>query len=63
MEEILRVVKALQTSDSHGVSTPANWKPGQEVIMPAPRTAEAAEERVEEEDVECKDWYFCTKEL
>jgi peroxiredoxin (alkyl hydroperoxide reductase subunit C) len=63
MQEILRVVKALQTTDANHVSTPANWEPGQKVIVPPPKTMEAAEERVGEEGVECKDWYFCKKDL
>ena len=63
MQEILRVVKALQTADEHGVATPANWEPGDKVIMPPPKSAEAAAQRVEEEGLECKDWYFCKKDL
>lgn len=63
MDEILRVVKALQTTDANGVSTPANWVPGEKVIVPPPKTAEAASERVADEEVECTDWYFCKKEL
>jgi len=63
MQEILRVVKALQTTDANGVATPANWEPGQQVIMPPPKTMEAAEERVGEEEMDCKDWYFCKKDL
>jgi peroxiredoxin (alkyl hydroperoxide reductase subunit C) len=63
MQEILRVVKALQTTDENTVATPANWEPGQMVIMPPPKTAEAAAERVAEEEMECKDWYFCKRDL
>ena len=63
MREIIRVVKALQTTDEHGVATPANWEPGQKVIMPPPKSAEAAELQVKNEGVECKDWYFCMKDL
>jgi peroxiredoxin 2/4 len=63
MQEILRVVKALQTADEHGVATPANWQPGQKVIMPPPKSAEAAAQRVAEGGLECKDWYFCKKDL
>ncbi|MDD5643113.1 MAG: peroxiredoxin, partial [Syntrophales bacterium] len=62
MQEILRLVKALQTTDQHGVATPANWQPGEQVIMPPPKTMEAAEERVQQ-GMECKDWYFCKKKL
>ncbi len=63
MQEILRVVRALQTTDANGVATPANWEPGQKVIMPPPKTAEDAEARVGVEGVECRDWYFCKKDL
>jgi peroxiredoxin (alkyl hydroperoxide reductase subunit C) len=63
MEEILRVVKALQTTDKNGVATPANWEPGQKVIMPPPKSVEDAEQRVGEEGMECTDWYFCKKDL
>jgi len=63
MDEILRVVKAMQTSDEHTVATPANWVPGEKVIVPPPKSAEAAEARVGEEGVECTDWYFCKREL
>ena len=63
MQEILRLVTALQTTDANGVATPANWEPGQQVIIPPPKTMEAAEARVEEEGAECTDWYFCKKDL
>jgi peroxiredoxin (alkyl hydroperoxide reductase subunit C) len=63
MEEILRVLRALQTSDKHGVATPANWHPGEKVIVPPPQTQEMAEQRVKDKNVECKDWYFCLKQL
>jgi peroxiredoxin (alkyl hydroperoxide reductase subunit C) len=63
MDEILRLIQALQTTDEHGVATPANWKPGDKVIVPPPNTQEMAEERVKDRQVECKDWYFCKKDL
>jgi peroxiredoxin 2/4 len=62
MAEILRLIKALQTTDEHGVATPANWQPGEPVIIPPPRTADAAQERLQEGH-DCKDWYFCKKDL
>jgi peroxiredoxin 2/4 len=62
MEEILRLIDALQTTDKHGVATPANWRPGEKVIVPPPRTVEAAEARMKE-NYERKDWYFCQKSL
>ncbi|MCR9089069.1 MAG: peroxiredoxin [Rhodobacteraceae bacterium] len=60
--EILRLVTALQTSDSEGVATPENWQPGQDVIVPPPQTAEAADARMWE-GFETKDWYFSTRTL
>jgi len=60
MQELLRLVRALQTTDEHTVSTPANWQPGDAVIVPPPRTQELAEERLRE-GYDCKDWYFCKK--
>jgi peroxiredoxin 2/4 len=62
-DEILRLVAALQTTDVNGVATPANWRPGDKVIIPPPRTQDAAEERVKAEGVECLDWFFCKKSL
>jgi peroxiredoxin (alkyl hydroperoxide reductase subunit C) len=62
MDEILRTIQALQTADEHHVATPANWRPGDKVIVPTPKTAEMAEQRVKE-GYECSDWYFCKKEL
>ena len=62
MQEILRIIDALQTSDKHGVATPANWKPGDKVIVPPPKTQEDAEKRMKE-GYECKDWFFCEKKL
>lgn len=62
MAEILRLVDALQTTDKYKVATPANWKPGETVVVPAPTTAEQAEERLKE-GYECKDWYLCKKKL
>ncbi|MEM4187980.1 MAG: peroxiredoxin, partial [Candidatus Hadarchaeum sp.] len=59
-DEILRLIDALQTTDEHHVATPANWRPGDDVIVPPPNTQEAAEERLKQ-GYECKDWYFCKK--
>lgn len=62
--EILRLVNALQVSDANNISTPANWQPGESVIVPAPRTMEGAARRAEGEgDMEVHDWYFAKKTL
>jgi peroxiredoxin (alkyl hydroperoxide reductase subunit C) len=62
MAEIIRLIDALQTADKYKVATPANWKPGDPVVVPPPSTAEQAEERLKE-GYDCKDWYLCKKKL
>jgi peroxiredoxin (alkyl hydroperoxide reductase subunit C) len=62
MPEILRLVKALQTTDKFKVATPANWQPGDKVVVPAPKTAAEMEKRPTE-GYECKDWYLCFKKI
>ncbi len=62
IDEILRLVKALQTSDENGVATPENWHPGDSVIVPPPATQKEAEERVKQ-PYEVVDWYFSRKKL
>ena len=62
MDEILRIIDAFQTTDKHGVATPANWRLGDEVVVPPPKTQEMAEKRVKE-GYECVDWYLCKKKL
>ena len=62
MQEILRIIVALQTTDEYNVATPANWNPGDPVVVPPPHTTEAAEARVKE-GYDCKDWYLCYKKL
>jgi peroxiredoxin 2/4 len=64
MQEILRVIDALQTADKDKVATPANWRPGDAVIVPAPNTQEMAEERLAHPNgYTCVDWYLCKKQL
>jgi peroxiredoxin (alkyl hydroperoxide reductase subunit C) len=62
MPEIIRLVKALQTTDKYKVSTPANWQPGDKVVVPPPKTAAEMEKRLSE-GYECKDWYLCFKKI
>jgi peroxiredoxin (alkyl hydroperoxide reductase subunit C) len=62
MQEILRLVDCLQTADKYKVALPANWRPGEEVIVPAPLTQDAAEKRLQE-GYTCTDWFLCKKKL
>lgn len=62
--EILRLIDALQTSDREKVVTPANWCPGQPVMVPPPRTYEELLERTQDPPgLNCVDWYWCYKEI
>ena len=64
VDEILRVFEALQTADANACATPANWKPGEPVIVPAPQTQEDAAKRVASTNgLDVKQWYFSKKQL
>jgi peroxiredoxin (alkyl hydroperoxide reductase subunit C) len=64
VEEILRVFDALQAAEANACATPANWRPGQPVIVPAPITQQDAEKRVADNNgYQLKDWYFAQKDL
>ena len=64
-DEIKRLLIAMQTSDKHKVATPADWRPGDKVIIPPPGSCGQAKERVEQAgtDYECLDWFLCFKSL
>ncbi len=61
--EIKRLLIALQTSDRNAVATPANWQPGEDVIVPTPGSCGAARERVEKPGAGAKvhDWFLTTR--
>lgn len=68
VDEVLRSVKALQTSDNNKVATPENWPNndflGDDVIVPPASTEEMAERRKESKDgITYKDWWFGHKKL
>lgn len=62
-DEIMRVIDALQTADAHGVACPANWKKGDDVIVPPPVTTADAAKRVASKEYEVTDWYFSKKKI
>ncbi len=63
MDEIKRLLIALQTSDKHNVATPANWQPGEDVIIPPAGSCGTAKERVETPAADTKviDWFMVMK--
>jgi peroxiredoxin 2/4 len=65
-DELYRVLIALKTSDEFGVATPADWQPGDDVIISPAGSCGMAKDRMEGKDSDvddCKDWFFCTKKL
>jgi peroxiredoxin (alkyl hydroperoxide reductase subunit C) len=64
-DEIKRLLIAMQTSDKFKVATPADWRPGEKVIVPPPGSCGQATERVAGagKDYECQDWFLCFKNL
>ena len=62
ISEFVRLLQAMQTSDKNAVATPEGWTPGCDVIVPPPKTAEAADKRASE-GYKTPDWYYSTKAL
>jgi len=63
-DELLRIVVALQAADNFKIATPADWRPGDDVIVPPAGSCGAAKDRMEgKEEMKCYDWFFCTKKL
>lgn len=63
MDEVKRLLIAMQLSDKHKVATPANWQPGDEVIVPPAGSCGTAKKRVEspEADTRVLDWFMVLK--
>jgi len=62
-DELKRIILALQKTDAEGIATPADWRPGDDVIIPPAETTQIAKERMEsqDEDTYCLDWFMCFK--
>ena len=63
MDEILRALEALQTSDKHKVAMPLDWKKGDKVIVGPPKTLDELNERINDDTLEKVDWYLAKKNL
>ena len=60
-DEIERVVDALQFADKNKLACPANWKPGDAAIVPAPMTTQGAADRLNDKSLQVTDWYLSKK--
>jgi peroxiredoxin (alkyl hydroperoxide reductase subunit C) len=63
VDEVVRALDALQTADGKGVACPVNWKPGDKVIVPPPKTEKEVEDRLALQNVERLDFYLTKKSL
>jgi len=63
MDEILRALEALQTSDKYKVAMPLDWKKGDKVIVPPPKTLDEMNARIKDDSIELVDFYLAKKEL
>lgn len=65
LDELKRVISALQTTDACSVETPANWNTENDVIVSMASSCGPAKERIESNNANktCYDWFFCTKKL
>jgi peroxiredoxin (alkyl hydroperoxide reductase subunit C) len=64
-DELYRVIIGLQTADAFAVACPADWQPGEDVIVPTAGSCGVAKDRMEGKagEMHCYDWFFCTKKL
>ncbi len=63
VDEIMRLLTALQTTDQHACATPVNWKPGDKVIVPPPKNVKDVKERETHKEYERYDFYLNKKSL
>jgi peroxiredoxin 2/4 len=63
VDEVLRLLDGLQTTDKHGVAVPVNWNPGDRVIVPPPKTVADVEERKRHPEYQSLDFYLNSKDL
>ena len=62
-DELLRLIDGLQMAEKHGCAMPVNWKPGDKVIVPPPKTAADVAERKTHAEYERIDFYLNKRDL
>ncbi|NLN74385.1 MAG: peroxiredoxin [Bacteroidales bacterium] len=62
-DELKRILQGLKAADEFGVAMPADWRPGDDVIVPTAGSCGTAQSRMDDKDIDCKDWFFCTKKI
>jgi peroxiredoxin (alkyl hydroperoxide reductase subunit C) len=62
--ELYRALIAMQVADKYSVALPADWQPGDDVIVPPAGSCGIAQDRMNgKEEMKCHDWFFCTKNI
>jgi peroxiredoxin (alkyl hydroperoxide reductase subunit C) len=63
-DELYRALIAMQAADAFSIATPADWRPGDDVIVPPAGSCGVAKDRMDgKEEMYCYDWFFCTKKI
>jgi peroxiredoxin (alkyl hydroperoxide reductase subunit C) len=63
-DELYRSLVAMQTADAFSIATPADWRPGDDVIVPPAGSCGVAKDRMDgKEAMKCYDWFFCTRPI
>ncbi len=62
-DELYRALIAMKAADEFGIATPADWVPGDDTIIGPAGSCGTAKERMEDSEIDCKDWLFCTKKM
>ena len=63
-DEIYRALIALKAADEFDIATPADWRPGDDVIIGPAGSCGSAKNRMDgNEDMECQDWFFCSRKI
>lgn len=63
-DELYRALVAMQAADAFSIATPADWQPGDDVIVPPAGSCGVAKDRMDgKEEMKCYDWFFCTKPI
>lgn len=63
VDEVLRLLTALQTADQYACATPVNWRPGDKVVVPPPKNVNDVKERESHKEYERYDFYLNKKSI
>ena len=60
----VNTIDVIRLKDAFSVATPADWRPGDDVIVPPAGSCGVAKDQMEgKEAIKCHDWFFCTRKI